>query len=111
MTGCPFCQRRRAGEYDPTGDPSVMRFEPLNPVTRGHQLFMPKLHLATPGDRPALAGLVFAQAVTYAAAQGKPHNLITSYGRPATQTVEHLHVHYVPRRRGDGLTLPWVGQK
>jgi hypothetical protein len=24
--------------------------------------------------------------------------------------VEHLHVHVVPRRPGDGLPLPWTGQ-
>lgn len=37
-------------------------------------------------------------------------NLITSSGRWATQTVKHLHIHYVPRRKDDGLTLPWTGQ-
>jgi histidine triad (HIT) family protein len=45
-------------------------------------------------------------------AHGQPlilrdYNLITSGGREATQTVMHAHVHYVPRRRGDGLKLPW----
>jgi diadenosine tetraphosphate (Ap4A) HIT family hydrolase len=37
-------------------------------------------------------------------------NLITSDGAAATQTVKHLHVHIVPRRDGDGLTLPWSTQ-
>ena len=29
------------------------------------------------------------------------------WGRAATQTVEHLHIHIVPRSDGDGLQLPW----
>jgi histidine triad (HIT) family protein len=35
-------------------------------------------------------------------------NIITSAGRDATQTVDHLHLHLVPRRPGDGLALPWA---
>lgn len=36
--------------------------------------------------------------------------VITSIGADATQTVFHTHIHVVPRRPGDGLTLPWTGQ-
>lgn len=38
-------------------------------------------------------------------------NLITSRGPAATQTVPHLHLHLIPRREGDGLTLPWTAQQ
>ncbi|WP_331719715.1 HIT family protein [Streptomyces virginiae] len=31
-------------------------------------------------------------------------------GRPATQTVDHLHLHVVPRQEGDILPLPWTPQ-
>jgi diadenosine tetraphosphate (Ap4A) HIT family hydrolase len=36
--------------------------------------------------------------------------MITSAGPAATQTIKHLHVHYVPRHAGDGLSLPWTNQ-
>lgn len=48
-------------------------------------------------------------AAAYGEAMGTDFNLITSAGAAATQTVAHLHVHYVPRRTGDGLGLPWTG--
>ena len=38
-------------------------------------------------------------------------NLITSAGRTATQSVFHLHIHYVPRAYRDGLALPWHSGK
>ena len=34
--------------------------------------------------------------------------LIVVCGAEATQTVPHLHIHIVPRRAGDRLTLPWT---
>ena len=39
------------------------------------------------------------------------YNLITSCGRPATQSVPHIHVHLVPRTTNDGLALPWYSGK
>jgi histidine triad (HIT) family protein len=52
-------------------------------------------------------GFTAYHAGKIAAASGIDCNIITSVGSAATQTVRHLHVHVVPRRRGDGLQLPW----
>ncbi|WP_330294195.1 HIT family protein [Streptomyces sp. NBC_00503] len=35
-------------------------------------------------------------------------NVLTSKGRPATQSVDHVHFHVLPRRSGDDLALPWA---
>jgi len=59
---------------------------------------------------PSVTGFVVASAARWANACREHFNLITSSGQYATQTVHHLHIHYVPRRPGDGLTLPWTGQ-
>lgn len=88
----------------------VWSFTPLNPVVPGHRLFVPRVHVVAADSKPEITGAVFEAAATHAAMVTSDFNLITSAGRSATQTVRHLHVHYVPREEGDGLTLPWTGQ-
>ena len=51
------------------------------------------------------------RASELAADLGGDMNLITSKGRPATQSVFHLHLHLVPRKVDDGLALPWYSGK
>lgn len=109
-TSCPFCNRFELGQFEPTTDLAVISFQPLNPVTPGHMLFLPKTHLADARTDPVLTGRVFEAASRYAGSRAGACNLITSAGAAATQTVWHLHVHYVPRQEGDGLPLPWTGQ-
>lgn len=121
MSDCPFCQRIIDDNYymcpESTG---VVRFEPLNPVTPGHMLFVPTTHI-THADRlrgwEAVAdiGRAMSAAARWGRQQGEggipeQYNLITSNGPDATQTVPHIHIHYVPRRTADGLHLPWTGQ-
>ena len=105
---CPFCARIRDGEVDEIYNEGVVRFAPLNPVTPGHMLFVPVGHALHPN--PERAGAAVAAASHYARRKKEPFNLITSSGHAATQTIPHVHVHYVPRRENDGLTLPWTGQ-
>lgn len=110
-THCPFCRRIDREEYD-FKDNETVSFEPLNPVTPGHQLFVPTMH-AEHGTRFGAHALSAAMhtAATYAAECEQPFNLITSSGTAATQTIPHLHVHYVPRQLNDGLELPWTAQQ
>lgn len=114
ISECPFCALARNPEdadreVHVNTDMSVISFEPLNPVTPGHRLFVPKDHVLHPAPGPV------ADAMWVAEQWGDWHdeqfNLITSSGSDATQTVPHIHVHYVPRRDGDGLALPWTGQE
>ena len=104
---CPFCDRIHKREYDQDYNAlTVVRFEPLNPVTPGHQLFVPAWHAEHP-DATAVAETM-RWASYYAQDMGEDFNLITSSGPAATQTVPHVHIHYVPRRPADGLHLPWT---
>jgi len=107
---CPFCDRIAAGEYDEEYD-GIVDFEPLNPVTPGHRLVVPKIHVADALEDLAVSAEAMAYAANRAKAVGLSScNLITSAGTDATQTVFHLHIHIVPRHEGDGLALPWTGQ-
>lgn len=110
---CVFCQKLARGDFDEKWDHPlgrVVRFEPLNPVVRGHMLFVPEQHV----DNAPADSQIFAEtsrcAAEYAQRQLAACNIITSAGWEATQSVFHLHVHYVPRFDGDGLKLPWTGQ-
>lgn len=108
---CPFCVRIQRGQYENRAQ-GVIWFEPLNPVTPGHMLFVPTVHTEW-SDLVAAMELKHAvgQAVRYGKGQHESFNIITSCGADATQTIPHLHVHLVPRDEGDGLHLPWTGQQ
>ena len=82
--------------------------EPLNPVTPGHLLVIPRMHIEDGKEDPARAALAAYRGLKYAE---KPFNLILNVGAEATQTVFHLHWHIVPRRENDGLVLPWTNQE
>jgi histidine triad (HIT) family protein len=110
---CPFC-RVFSGEEPATEvafiapDGSAMALVPLNPVTDGHLLFIPRQHEERfeQLDLQALAD-VTGGIQEWALQHAEDYNIIQSNGPSATQTVQHVHFHYVPRRPDDGLLLPW----
>lgn len=110
MSVCPFCQETLASVPGYRRETFGFSIPPLNPVTVGHRLFAPWQHIESADRYPFVTGRIFAAAAMYAHNHGEAFNLITSAGAAATQTVPHLHIHYVPRRPGDGLHLPWTGQ-
>ncbi len=116
---CPFCAIV-AGHASAEGlirwEDDVVAFTPLHPVTLGHILVAPAIHVTDFMTDPAVSARVMAVASEMArsvaaAFEAEGVNLITSAGEAATQSVFHLHVHIVPRRAGDGLQLPWTGQR
>jgi histidine triad (HIT) family protein len=92
--------------------PEAIAFVPLNPVTPGHLLIVPRAHVRDFVQDPIVTAGVFARAAELAAEEGEEGeeeglNLITSAGEAATQTVFHMHVHLIPRVSGDRVSLPW----
>jgi diadenosine tetraphosphate (Ap4A) HIT family hydrolase len=77
------------------------------PVTEGHTLFIPSQHVGTASDLPPgiLAALVEAAAEEGARLREEglceDFNLGLNDGPLAGQTIPHLHVHLIPRRKGD----------
>lgn len=110
---CPFCIKIRDGEDEygfvhNTTVPEVVCFDPIGPVTEGHMLFVPIVHCAVASDSPVFVAASVHAAIDYATHNGiRSYNLIQSNRHAATQTVDHVHVHLVPRHEGDGLKLPW----
>lgn len=113
-TNCIFCEIV-AGEApaDVVREwPDALAIRPLDPVTEGHLLVIPKTHVTDLATDPWTTAMVMHHAADLVAHPRRlwDCNVITSAGRNATQTVFHLHVHIVPRRAGDGLLLPWSNQ-
>lgn len=112
MNLCPFCQIIMGGApatvlYETE---AAITIEPLNPVTEGHELVIPRQHAEFIWQLdPNHLGYTMYDVATRA--YGRPCNIIQSNGASATQTVKHVHFHIVPRREADGLMLPWSNQK
>lgn len=109
MNPCVFCEivAGRAPADVVQRTERTIAIVPLGPVVDGHALFIPRTHITDTADDPWLSADTVVAASIYAARQGRPFNLITSTGREATQSVFHLHWHYVPRAADDGLMVPW----
>ena len=111
---CPFCQRILNGQYTMFTRTAVA-FEPLNPVTRGHLLLVPSVHI-TSRDSSSLgltdvASLIRRLTETSVGDAKPDFNLIVNAGPNASQTIDHFHMHYIPRVADDRLVLPWTDQK
>jgi histidine triad (HIT) family protein len=105
-TNCIFCSivRNEAPATVVAVWDDVLAIVPLNPVTEGHVLVIPKSHVDDALSAPEISAKVMARAVEIAP---YPCNLIVNVGKLATQSVFHLHLHIVPRTKDDGLVLPW----
>lgn len=106
---CVFCAivaEQAPAEIVASG-PDWLAFVPLGPHAPGHTLFVPKRHTDSAAADPGAAGMVMAAASAWLARQGRQGNLLTSVGQDATQTVNHLHIHVIPRGGGDGLGADW----
>ena len=112
---CIFC-KIVAGEipcFKLYEDAKTLAFMDINPVHDGHCLVIPKAHSANvfdimPEDVAAAARTAtkVARAVN-TAVQPDGLNLIQSNGPGAAQSVQHFHIHVLPRRLNDGLLVNW----
>ena len=108
MTDCVFC-KIVAGEAPANivyEWPNAIAFVPLSPVVDGHVLVVPTTHVDHAAERPWVTGDVMEKAAEFAKRYDS-FNIITSAGRPATQSIDHLHIHVVPRTVDDQLMTPW----
>ncbi|MCU1499337.1 MAG: family hydrolase, partial [Acidimicrobiales bacterium] len=88
-------------------DETCLGFLDVRPVFPGHVLLVPKAHHETLVDLPPeLVEPLFANARRLAAAvpaaMGAAGTFVAMNNK-VSQSVPHLHVHVVPRKRKDGL--------
>lgn len=88
-------------------DDVAMAFLDHRPLFPGHCLLVPKGHLETLGDLPEdLVGPFFKRVQLLARAVElalEAEGSFVAMNNRVSQSVPHLHVHIVPRRKKDGL--------
>jgi histidine triad (HIT) family protein len=106
---CAFC-RIAAGTLTAHvvfEDESCLAFLDSRPLFPGHCLLIPKAHYETLQDLPrALVAPLFVNAQRLSAAIEiglAVDGVFVAINNRVSQSVPHLHVHVVPRRRRDGL--------
>jgi len=108
-TGCVFCSII-TGETPADvvlDEPDLIAFLDARPVFKGHLLLLPREHVVTLVDLPAELRDPFLEAtqrlsravVDGLGAQGS----FVAMNNTVSQSVPHLHLHVVPRTKGDGL--------
>jgi diadenosine tetraphosphate (Ap4A) HIT family hydrolase len=102
---CPFC---------PIKDRDILAEHPLAaaitdsfPLTLGHTLIVPRRHVASffelsTNERLAMLGLLDQAKVTLDTKYSPSgFNIGVNDGTAAGQTVMHVHIHLIPRYKGD----------
>jgi histidine triad (HIT) family protein len=117
---CTFCQivRGEIAAHIVHRDTEVIAFLDRAPLVHGHVLVMPTAHVETLDDLPdALVAPVFGAVRRTSIAVQKALRAEGSFVATNTrisQSVPHVHVHVVPRSKGDGLfstRLIWQRKK
>jgi len=110
---CTFCKivENRCASVVVKEDKDIMVIMDLYPATPGHALILPKRHIETIYEMPPDlgAGIISTAAVMARAIKKmlSPDgiNLIQANGEAAGQTINHFHLHLVPRYWGDRVHL------
>jgi histidine triad (HIT) family protein len=109
MPDCAFCAivSGAAEAAVVLASDDLIAFLDVRPVFPGHTLVVPRDHVTTLSDLPDhLAGPLLLTARRVAAAQRRAlgaEGAFIAVNDVVSQSVPHVHVHVVPRRRGDGL--------
>ena len=109
MTDCLFCDivAGTVPAHVVLADDITVAFLDSRPVFKGHVLVVPRAHYVTLADLPAgLIGPLFTRVQRVSAAMPAALGAQGSFvaeNNVVSQSVPHLHVHVVPRTKGDGL--------
>ncbi len=106
---CPFCEiaEGRANAYIVYDHGPLMAILDTKPLFPGHVLLLPKKHIPTFMDLPdeLLEPLARATRLLSKAVKIAMHSegIFIANNNIVSQRVPHLHIHIVPRNKGDGL--------
>src|SRR6185369_16557132 len=109
LSACLFCKivSREVTARIVFEDEHSLAFLDHRPVFPGHCLIIPKEHCETLTDLPAGQIEPYFKNVQLLAraveAAMEAHGTFVAMNNRVSQSVPHLHVHVVPRRRKDGL--------
>jgi diadenosine tetraphosphate (Ap4A) HIT family hydrolase len=105
MQSCPFCSLEPSRKW--LVNDHAIAFPDAYPVTDGHTLVISRKHVSSiyelTADEQAAVWSLVAEVRERLLIGLKPDgfNIGVNDGLAAGQTVEHAHVHVIPRRKGD----------
>ena len=114
-SNCIFC-KIIAGEipsrtvYEDEGYKAIMD---VSPASKGHVIVLPKNHASNVFEisEEELSGAMIVAKKVAAMLKEKLGcdgvNILQNNGEAAGQTVFHLHVHVIPRYKGDTVNITW----
>lgn len=114
-SNCIFC-KIIAGEipsrtvYEDEGYKAIMD---VSPASKGHVIVLPKNHASNVFEisEEELSGAMIVAKKVAAMLKEKLGcdgvNILQNNGEVAGQTVFHLHVHVIPRYKGDTVNITW----
>ena len=114
MGECIFCQivEGKVPASVVHRDDVVMAFMDIRPVNTGHVLVIPLKHFAEMSDMDEETGMRLFQvtmrvqkAVRASGVRCEGINLFLADGEAAFQEVFHVHMHIIPRFRGDSFKI------
>jgi histidine triad (HIT) family protein len=112
MTPCIFCKivEGSAPSSKVYEDKICIVFMDIRPVNPGHVLVVPKVHYTDLSDLPAATGGHLFQVAQQIAVcmsgtgiKNEGINFFLAHGEAAGQEVFHVHLHVIPRYKGDGF--------
>jgi histidine triad (HIT) family protein len=115
---CPLCRVARADDHPRLIERArdvvaVLDVAPINP---GHLLIVPADHIPALAYLPATTGAQMfhlakrcAAALRASALRCAGVSLLMNDGSAASRAIDHVHLHVVPRSRGDGFVVAAQG--
>ena len=112
--GCVFCKivAGTAPASIPYADGTTVAFLDINPMTPGHLLVAPRVHAESLAELDAEAGAQLwrvaqrlAAALRRSSIRADGVTLFLADGAAAGQEVWHVHLHVIPRWKGDGVKI------
>lgn len=116
MDSCIFC-KIASGEMNSSKIYENEEFKVILdrfPSNAGHVLIIVKKHIPNIFELdPEIGGRLFKLAVQISGIMKKSlgltdMNILQNNGRLAGQTVNHFHLHLIPRYENDGINISWV---
>ena len=112
---CIFCKiaNGEIPSYCLYEDDSFKVILDISPSSKGHGLVIPKSHadnLFMLNDSDCSKALVVAKKAGYAIKQVlncDGMNILQNNGEAAGQTVNHFHIHLIPRYKNDNIDIKW----
>ena len=114
LPSCVFCEIVRGTAQSSTvyADDTVVAFMDIQPVNEGHVLVVPRAHAAHLSELDEETGahlfrvaMRLTEALRRSGVRCEGVNLSLADGEAAGQEVFHVHLHLIPRFRGDGFGL------